>query len=137
MSITRAKFLAAALMLCVASACGSGRAATPVGGADQATGQQPPSPEGSVVQILNTSPGSVSITAYMVPDGAGVDTPLGTVESGQIREFAFNGAPGRYRIRTVGAAGEMSSDIFQLYRNSNVRWDMSLGRRVQVSQRGR
>lgn len=135
MSRSRGKLLAATFLLMFVAAACAGRSTGSTGGMDTVTGQQAPAPEGSVIQILNTSPGSVAVTVYMVPDGAGVDTALGTVEAGQTREFAFNGPPGRYRIRTVGATGEVTSDIFQLYRNSQVRWDMSLGRRVQVSQR--
>ena len=136
MSRSRMKAVVAVLALGMAAACSSGRGAgTPTGGPDQATSQQPPAAEGSVVQIVNTAPGAVSVTVYMIPDGAGVDTPLGQVDSGQTREFSFAGMPGRYRIRAVGSAGEIASDIFQLYRNSRVRWDMSLGRRVQVSGR--
>src|SRR5512134_3972712 len=106
MSRSRVTTAVAVLALGLASACASGGGAgTPTGGPDQATGQQPPQAEGSIVQILNTAPGAVSVTVYMIPDGAGVDTPLGQVESGQTRDFNFGGMPGRYRIRAVGSAG--------------------------------
>ena len=126
---------AAILVTLLTTACASGGGTTPSGGADQATGQQPPAAEGSVVQIANLAPAAVTITVYMVPDGVGVDTPLGTVEGGQTRDFNFSGAPGRYRIRVVGSNGETNSDIFQLHRNSLVRWDLSMGRRPTVSAR--
>jgi len=136
MSRSAIKLAAILLAIGMTAACASGGGSgTPRGGPDQAATPQPPAAEGSVVQILNTAPGSVSVTVYMIPEAAGVDTPLGQVESGQTRTFNFAGQPGRYRIRAVGSSGETASDVFQLYRNSQVRWDMSLGRRVQVTGR--
>lgn len=88
----------------------------------------------SIIVIRNSQPGASSITAYMQPE-VGVDTPLGNVNGGQTAQFPFDGPPGRYRIRTVGPAGEVVSDVFQLFPNSMVRWDMSLGRSVIVGSR--
>ncbi|MGH7503543.1 MAG: hypothetical protein ACREL7_17590 [Longimicrobiales bacterium] len=119
----------------IVAACASGgTTATPAGGAQTQQGETPPAADGTVVTILNTAPGATTITVYMKPE-IGVDAPLGTVEGGQMRTFPYEGAPGFYQIRTVGAAGERLSDRFQMFRNSSVRWDMSAGRRVVVGGR--
>ncbi len=131
MRVGNLRSIAAVVTLLAATACASGGAAP--GGAqtqEGAAGQ----PEGTVVQVLNTAPGSSTVTVYMVPE-IGVDTPLGAIESGQTRIFPFSGSPGWYQIRAVGPAGTMMSERFQLYRNSTARWDMSTGRRVVVGGR--
>lgn len=113
-------------------ACASSTTTTTTGGA-QSPGETPPA-EGTIVTILNTAPGSSTVTVYMVPE-IGVDMPIGTVEAGQTRTFSYSGQPGFYQIRTVGSNGERASNRFQLFRNSSVRWDMAAGGRVVVGGR--
>jgi hypothetical protein len=118
--------------LALVAACASSSSSTVTGGA-QTAGDSVPA-QGTVVTVLNTSPSATTITVYMKPE-IGVDTPLGTVEAGESRTFAYDGLPGFYQIRTVGSNGERTSTRFQLFRNSSIRWDMSAGGRVVVGRR--
>jgi hypothetical protein len=119
--------------LVVAAACASS-GGTSGGGAQTQQGAGTPR-QGTTIEILNNAPGAATVTVYMVPE-FGVDTPLGPLDGGETRTFAFDGPPGYYRIKVVGPSGESLSDRFQLFRNSSVRWDMSAGRRVRVGGRG-
>jgi hypothetical protein len=101
---------------------------------DTMAGDQPAQQTPMTVVIRNNEPGASTVTAYMMPE-VGVDTPLGTVEAGREATFPFNGQPGRYRIRLVGSGGEQTSDIFQIFNNSQAYWDVSLGDRVRVGSR--
>jgi len=121
------------LALLLAAGCASGGTAS--GGADPATtpeGAAVPT-TGSIVQVYNTASSAVRVTVYMVPE-VGVDTPLGAVEAGQRASFPFEGPPGRYHLRAVGSTGTRESDIFEFYRNSQVRWDMNINQ-VRVGGR--
>jgi hypothetical protein len=123
MSRPRAFRALAILALAISAGCASG--GTTTGGADPAISPATVPAEGSIVQIYNTASSSVRVTVYMVPE-VGVDTPLGTVEAGQRTAFPFEGPPGRYRLRAVGSNGSVQSQLFEFYRNSQVRWDMNL-----------
>jgi len=136
MQTSRFASLVGMLALIVTAGCASG-GSSGVGGAEGAAttgGGAAATEEGSLVRIMNVAPGASTITVYIVPE-VGVDSPLGTVESGQTRDFAFTGAPGRYTIRVVGASGTQTSQQFQFFRNSIATWDMSLGRNVRVAGR--
>jgi hypothetical protein len=136
MQTSRIASWAGMLALMVTAGCASagtsgaggaeGAATTGEGGAATA--------EGSIVRIMNVAPGASTITVYVVPE-VGVDSPLGTVEGGQTKDFAFAGQPGRYTIRVVGSSGTQTSQQFQFFRNSIATWDMSLGRNVRVQGR--
>ena len=129
---TRIAYFACAVAAGVLSACASG-GGTP-GGVNVMGGDAPAIVAPIPIVILNSTPGASTMTAYMMPE-VGVDRVLGTVEAGREATFAFDGEPGRYRIRLVGARGEIVSDIFRLSDNSEGRWDVSLGARVRVSGR--
>jgi hypothetical protein len=132
MRVTRIASACALAFGILSSACASGGSTS--NGMDTMGGDQPTTQAPMSVVIRNNAPGAATVTAYMMPD-VGVDTPLGTVEAGREASFPFNGQPGRYRIRLVGASGEQVSDIFQLFNNSEARWDVSLGERVRVGSR--
>lgn len=131
MRVTRIAYFACAVAAGVLSACASG-GSTP-GGVNVMAGEAPAIAAPMSIVILNR-PGASTMTAYMMPE-VGVDRALGIVEAGREATFAFDGEPGRYRIRLVGAGGEIVSDIFRLTDNSEGRWDVSLGTRVHVSRR--
>jgi hypothetical protein len=118
-----------ALALALLSACASGGSQT----GDTASPQQA-SPQGSIILVRNTAPGAVTVNVFLKPD-VGVDTPLGSVDGGQSKEFSFDGPPGRYTLRAIGSLGETLSETFQLYRNSQATWDMSVGKNVRVGGR--
>jgi hypothetical protein len=88
--------------------------------------------QGSLIVILNSSPGGSVVTAFIVPQ-SGPAQPLGTIDPGRQAEFPFEGPPGTYRLRLVGARGEQLSEEFQFYRNSEARWDAGTSGRVRVS----
>lgn len=119
-----------ALALTAGCASGGGAAA---GGADPAATPESVPAEGSIVQVYNTASSAVRVTVYMVPE-VGVDSPLGVVEAQQRATFPFDGPPGRYRLRAVGSAGTIQSQLFEFYRNSQVRWDMNINQ-VRVGGR--
>jgi hypothetical protein len=122
------------LAFLLAAGCASGGGAA-TRGADPATaaeGAAVPA-TGSIVQVYNTAAAAVRVTVYMVPE-VGVDTPLGSVEAGQRTSLPFKGPPGRYRLRAVGSTGTVQSELFDFYRNSQVRWDMNINQ-VRVSGR--
>ena len=119
------------IALTLAAGCASGGAAP--GGADPAATPETVPAEGAIVQIYNTASSAVRVTVYMVPE-VGVDTPLGVVEAAQRATFPFDGPPGRYRLRAIGSAGTVQSQIFEFYRNSQVRWDMNINQ-VRVGGR--
>jgi hypothetical protein len=132
MRVTGIAYFACAVAAGVLSACASG-GGTP-GGVNVMAGDAPAIAAPMSIVIVNSTPGAGTMTAYMMPE-VGVDRALGTVEAGREATFAFDGEPGRYRIRLVGARGEIVSDIFRLSDNSEGRWDVSLGARVRVSGR--
>lgn len=132
MRVTRIASACALVFGLLLSACASGGTS---GGMDTMGGDEPEAASPMTVVIRNNAPGATTVTAYMMPE-VGVDRPLGTVEAGREARFPFDGQPGRYRIRLVGSSGEQVSDIFQLYNNSEARWDVSLGDRVRVGSRG-
>lgn len=132
MRVTGIAYFACAVAAGVLSACASG-GGTP-GGVNVMAGDAPAIAAPMSIVIVNSTPGAGTMTAYMMPE-VGVDRALGTVEAGREATFAFDGEPGRYRIRLVGAGAETVSDIFRLSDNSEGRWDVSLGARVRVSGR--
>jgi hypothetical protein len=131
MRVTRIASACALTFGLLISACASGGTSN---GMDTMAGDQPVDEAPMSVVIRNNEPGATTVTAYMMPE-VGVDRPLGTVEAGREARFPFEGQPGRYRIRLVGSSGEQVSDIFQLFNNSEARWDVSLGDRVRVGSR--
>lgn len=132
MRVTRIAYFACVVAAGVLSACASG-GGTP-GGVNVMAGDAPVVAAPMSIVILNNRPGASMMTAYMMPE-VGVDRALGTVDAGREVTFSFDGEPGRYRIRLVGAGGEIVSDIFRLTDDSEGRWDLSLGARVRVSRR--
>lgn len=134
MRVFRIASVALVLPFALVSACASG--GTQSTGTDTMAGDQPADQAPMSVTIRNNAPGATTVTAYMMPE-VGVDRPLGTVEAGRETRFPFDGQPGRYRIRLVGSGGEIISDTFQLFNNSEARWDVSLGRNVRVGSRRR
>jgi len=131
MRVSRIAAVACALMVGFLSACASGGTSS---AANTMAGDEPADNSPMSVIIRNNAPGATTVTVYMMPE-VGVDRPLGTVEAGREVRFPFDGQPGRYRIRLVGSAGDQISDIFQLFNNSEARWDVSLGNRVRVGAR--
>lgn len=134
MRVFRIASVGLALSFGILSACASGGGSQSTGTDTMAGDQAAADAAPMSIVIRNNAPGATTVTAYMVPE-VGVDRPLGTIEAGTEARFGFNGQPGRYRIRLVGSAGETNSDIFQLFNNSEARWDVSLGRRVRVGAR--
>ena len=131
MRVSRIASIGWMLTIGMLTSCASGGSTT--GGAQTAVGAQADQTGLSVV--IRTSPGSATVTAYMVPE-VGVDTPLGTVSPGVEERFSIQPTPGRYRIRLVGGERDEVSDIFDLFANSALaRWDVSVSRRVVVSSR--
>jgi hypothetical protein len=132
MRMSRIASVACALMVGFLSACASGGSSA--GATNTMAGEETADSAPMSVVIRNNAPGATTVTVYMMPE-VGVDRPLGTVEAGREQRFPFDGQPGRYRIRLVGSAGDRISDIFQLFNNSEARWDVSLGNRVRVGAR--
>jgi hypothetical protein len=128
-SRTRVRFhwIGATLLSAVfAAACASSGTGT----ADEPAGAQ----SGIAINIQNNDPGGSTITVSVVPD-VGVRRTLGQVPSGETRTFAYDGVPGQYRLIALSdAGGERRSELFRIFANSMVRWNLSTNN-VTVSGR--
>jgi hypothetical protein len=123
----RFRWFVALLLIAAASGCAS----SGTGGADEpAAGAQ----SGISINIQNNDPGGSTITVSVLPE-VGVRRSLGQVPSGETRTFAYDGVPGQYQLVALSdAGGERRSEVFRIFANSTVRWNLSTNN-VTVSGR--
>jgi hypothetical protein len=120
-------FAATLLSAVLAAGCasgGTGAADDPAAGAAS----------GIAISVQNNDPGGSTITVSVVPE-VGVRRTLGQVPSGATQSFAYDGIPGQYRLIALSdVGGERRSELFRIFANSTVRWNLSTNN-VTVSGR--
>ena len=123
----RFRWIRAALLSAV---CAAGCASSGTSTADEPAGAQ----SGIAIAVQNSDPGGSTITVSVVPE-VGVRRTLGQVPPGETRTFAYDGIPGPYRLIALSdAGGERRSQLFRIFANSMVRWNLSTNN-VTVSGR--
>jgi hypothetical protein len=121
----RFRWFAAAVMAASIAGCASGGTT-----ADEPAGAQ----TGIAIIVQNNAPGGSTITVSVVPE-VGVRRTLGQVPFGDTRTFPYDGIPGQYRLIALGdGGGERQSEVFRIFADSNVRWNLSTNN-VTVSGR--
>ncbi len=116
---------ATVILLALGTGCASGTGGTP--GDATLTNE-------TTITVENFHSAAEDVNVFIVPDGGVARTALGPVPRGETRSFTFEGSRGAYRLVSVRAVGETTSERININHRTDITWNLQRNR-ATVSRR--